>query len=278
MNRALTLITTTILILLIAMTSRTLATNYYTSPVPNENSGLGFSFLKPSFPYEDRFGFATGSFLFNGHLNISPESALNIIIPFSNIGGVSYSDNAKQGIGNIFVQYRLIQNRSETDKSWLSFEVFLPTSDRNNIAWDISYLSDYHRHQMYYPEVWSFGGTYAKFEKFGPDNSAYLQYEFGPRLTLTSDTNNEADFVFHYAFAFGLDNSEYSLGAEFLGQFLVTGDDMNFYERSSNQIVFGISNVKNNFQPKLYYQIPLDDGFNDLIGSVLGLGFDVIID
>lgn len=133
-----------------------------------------------------------------------------------------------------------------------------------------------HYQQLYFAEVWSFGVQYARFSKFGPSNSAYNQYELGGRMSISSQ-GSRTEFILHYALALGLDNSEFSFGTELLGQVLVTGDNLSFTERTMNQIVFGLTYVKSSFQPKLYYQIPLDDNHNDLVGSVLGLGFDIIL-
>lgn len=286
MNRTLTIRITTFIFFLVFLSCSSFATNYYTSPGPNDRSSIGFSFLKPSIPLPEfydygGFSFSTGSFLLSGRLPLSPSAGISIVIPVSNAGFDSdyQPSSSYRGLGNIQAQYQLIHSQSETGKSWLSFDIFLPTSSRDNFeALSVGPLTDLHYQQRYFPEVWTFGIQYARFSKFGPDNSAYHQYEFGGRVSMSSEGSGDTEFILHYAFALGLDNSEFSLGTELLGQFLVTGHDITFTERTTNQLVFGISYVKNSFQPKLYYQIPLDDIHNDLIGSVLGLGFDVYLD
>lgn len=293
MNRATALITTTSLFLLIAITGSSLATNYYTSPVPNKYSGFGFSFLKPSFVnsyynYSNRYSFFSGSFQLNAHVNLSPTVALNLVIPYSRVGyeknyfmydGNALPPNTKQGLGNIQAEYQMIHHQTSNEKSWLSFEIFIPTAKRKNrVALEVAELADVQHQQRYFPEVWTFGIQYINFAKFGPDNSAYHQHEFGGRVSMSSEGSGDTEFVIHYAFALGLDNSVISLGTELLGQFLVTGDDIDFTDRTMNQIIFGMSYVKKNFQPKLYYQMPLDDYHNNIIGSVLGLGFDLYLE
>lgn len=262
------------------------ATNFYTNSEPGDRTQFGISFLKPNTRGTESLTLLTGSFLFSGQFKISDKANLGLILPLSIAtinSDISGADD-ELGAGNILAQYKqLIRNR-ERHSSWWTLEFYLPTSKAETGSLEVSIFGDFTRFPMYYPEASTFGFQYANRKAIGPNQSAFRQFEAGIWVMFSSDYVDETELIFHYAYAFGLTNQEYAASLELTGQFFATGlpfwsdNDGSFSEKTFNQVVLGMSRVIGNTQPKLFYQIPLDNLHNDIIGSVLGLGVDIFLD
>ena len=274
------------LLTLFCFTGNLFATNFYTNSEPGDRTQFGISFLKPNPAGTQSLTLLTGSFLFSGQFKVSDRANLGLTLPLSIAtvnSDVSTVDD-ELGAGNILAQYKQLIGNRERHRSWWTLEFYLPTSKVETGSLEFSIFGDFTRFPMYYPEASTFGFQYANRKAIGPNKSAFRQFEAGIWVMFSSDYVDETELIFHYAYAFGITNQEYAASLELTGQFFATGlpfwsdNEGSFSEKTFNQVVLGMSRVIGNTQPKLFYQIPLDNWHNDMIGSVLGLGVDIFLD
>lgn len=101
--------------------------------------------------------------------------------------------------------------------------------------------------------------------------STYIKKEDKP----ASADNSE--IYAHYGLLLGYRAGNFDLTAEGMGRAHITEKYDKFRDRLNNELAFGVHLNLHQFRPGVFYKIYIEKEYKDVIRSVLGFSFDILL-
>lgn len=203
------------------------------------------------------------------------NSTIRIAMPLVKFSVDGYDLDDETSWGNLMVGF---QSRTGTAGSLLvgcNFE--LPTAQTTGFDLLFAGLASHPASlTAFMPDVFSIRPYIQTRTSLAPET--IFRFRLGPDLLLpVGDNDGEGEVLMDYGFGVGVESSMLAFSVEFGGLWLITGDGGSFGENSQHVLTAGIEVLGTAFAPGLYYIVPTDEAFDDLLDGVLGLRFRVLL-
>ena len=109
---------------------------------------------------------------------------------------------------------------------------------------------------------------------FGDHGTRFIGLEIGPHLTMPTQRGPEGDLFLHYGLSGGLGPEHLVVMTEFSGRLIVT-EDLKIGRRTNHYLAIGVALTDFAVRPHVFYQIPLDDPYENCVSGVVGIKLEV---
>ena len=253
----------------------------------NSKKSVALEFLKPNFD-EDMGIKSTYALFASLRLPISPSINLAIELPISHVVYQDYDFNwdvyndlyffrmrekSETAIGNPYIGFET----STGKKAFLEMGLHIPlASDKKFRALAAGLFSDLDRLEAFGSEVLPLhlSLNYDHREASGFS----IRLRGGPDLWINTDSeqgSDETELYMHYSAQLGYENVQFCFLAGITGKWWVTGEDMDFGERTFHQLGFEAGLKFGRIHPGIHLRLPLDDDLSEVLDSVIGLNCSV---
>ncbi|MDZ7318510.1 MAG: hypothetical protein ONB11_05105 [candidate division KSB1 bacterium] len=229
--------------------------------------------MRPNFSSDDAdLSLLSGVYELNFNIPFGDQFSFIGIFPFSTFS--AKDEDSESGIGNIYLGLQTRPPAASTNKSSLSFGVFLPTASDELAPVVMGLYSNYYEMQKYIFDLMTIYGNYAFCRE---QSNVIFSFEVGPNIFIPTKKEREGELFAHYGVFGGVKLNQLILGAELTGLVVISEDVDRFEDRFVHAVGFGIHWRGDNFKPTLFYQIYLDEEYKDVVDGVLGIKLNVII-
>ena len=247
--------------------------------IPGDKLQFGFVFEKPFYALDRNLSTLSGEYQLS--VNIPLSSKLNIIgkIPFINTSfdvdyGFDHFSYSRNGLGNIFIGLQTKPVVMESQRSIVTFGLFLPTADKEASYYGFS--TDYYGIQKFVPNSFGIYFNYA-YHKIKDEGFNY-GFEIGPNVFIATEEGSGTELFMHYGVNTGYQINKLLLNIELLGIAIVSENIEEFGDRFVHTLDFGAQWKEIMVTPKIYYKIYLKEKLRESVDGVLGIGVSVSID
>ncbi len=237
-----------------------------------QQKAIALEVLKPDFDFEG-VTFATSAVFATFYLPVSDRVSLLGELPLAHYGQEAtefFESTSNTGLGNPYFGAEL---HFQDSPVFAEVGLRLPLVDEDNDA--------------------AFAGIFTdavdRMEAFAVDYiplTAYLNYRHqgaqgfavrlrgGPSVFIATRDNDETEYGLNYAARIWYDGNQVRIGGGFSGRFILSGEG-DFSERSMHQLGFNADLLVGQSRPGVYFRLPLDEDWNDVVNFIFGLKFDV---
>jgi hypothetical protein len=249
------------------------AQHFLLQNLPTNRSEFGLRFMRPNFSEDDGdLSLLSGVYDLNVSVPFGKDLAFIGSFPFS-----SYSaedEDSESGIGNIYVGLQTRPSTSSTNKSSLSFGIFLPTASDELGSLILGVFSNHYEIQKYILDMLAVHGNFAFTREY---SNLLLSFEIGPNIFIPTKKEREGELSAHYGFFGGVQLNQLILGVELTGVAVISEDVDKFEDRFIHAVGFGVHWTTGNFSPTLFYDIYLDEEYKEVVDGVLGVKVGIVL-
>lgn len=240
--------------------------------IPSDRSQFGFKFLRPS------LGSNVDWSMFSGIYELSftsrPSSGFHFMlnIPYINVDyeidyGFSKRKFNERSLGNIFIGLQNITDTTDNVISAVTFGLYLPSVSEEVTYYGI--ITDYCKFQKYIPNTYTIYFNFAHHKFF--ENGLTLGLNLGPSIAIpNSNSNAEQQIYINYGISVAAKAQQLVFNVDLFGLGFLTGHVDKFKDRFTNIFGLGIGWQEKTFMPKFYYNIYLDEVFEETVDGVFG--------
>jgi hypothetical protein len=244
---------------------------------------VALEFLKPNF--DEDMGIKSAYALFASlRLPISPSVSLAVELPISHTIYKEYDYNWDAYYYTDFIR---IHEESETaiGNPYIGFEI----PNGKDVFWEMGLRLPMASKEKYYAEAVGIFSDLDRAEAFGskvlPFHLSFnychrqasgfaIRLRGGPDLWINTDSepgSDKTELYLHYSAQLGYENAQFCFLAGITGKWWVTGEDMDFGERTFHQLGFEAGLKFGRIHPGIHLRLPLDEDLSDILDSVIGL-------
>ncbi len=227
--------------------------------------GLALDILRPKFQGGGTSLTSVAAFL-SGRF---PMGSLALRFELPAARGSDPFSGSSSTLGNPYVG---LETRGETG---LGFEAGLrgPLTSENEFAAEIGAFSDITRFEAFLPNT-AVVATRARWRL--QDTSGFtFDAGGGPSVLFPTKGGGDPELTLHHHMSAGYRGRDVWASVGFAGWTIITEDAGGVGERTINQIGASLGLAAGQVRPALHVIAPLDDGYNSLVGVVIGLGVSV---
>lgn len=228
---------------------------------------LTFDVLKPEFDGPDDASFTTSVVMASVRVPVAARVFFVGELPFSHYGDDFNSDDA---VGS---PYAGVEVRSANGRTFGEFGVRLPTASDNSAAL-VGFFTDIDQWEAFVADVLPVSA--AVNYRFKAPTGVVTRFRVGPTLWLdVGDNVTESELVLSYGYQLGYEGSAVSLMGGLSGRLVVTESDLDFGERTVQNLGVALTVGAGRVRPNVQLRIPLDEEVNDVLNAAVGLGLTV---
>ncbi|MGH7608281.1 MAG: hypothetical protein ACREME_13190 [Gemmatimonadales bacterium] len=201
----------------------------------------------------------------SARLPLGPRTTLRFELP---VATVSTDLSSSTSLGNPYLGLEF----GDTTGLVLDAGFRGPLASESEFAAELGALSDITRFEAFVPNTVTFAAR-ARYRFQDPGGSGF-QFEAGggPSFFISTKGGADPDMVLHHHMAAGYRGPNLWWAVAFAGWTLITEDAGGVGERTLNEVGASVGLTRGTARPALHLIVPLDDGYNEEVGIVLGIG------
>jgi hypothetical protein len=239
----------------------------------SRNTVLGVTYTHPIFRSAGAVSITSGMYELSGIFRINDKLRMAVNLPFSRYSINSWNSDYSQtesGLGNISLGIKYLI--SDFQNKTFSLYLFLPTSSKNQFDANIisagSNIWDLHKYLLDYLTVY-LNFTLNEFS----ESNFYYGFGFSDRLMIPTGRGDAEDMI-DYFITGGYDKIN-SVGAEIqiAGIFDFSSNAPDLADKFLHLLKCGFTYHSNSAKSKMFFIVPFNESYSELIKSLIGLEF-----
>ncbi len=260
------------LFLIIASSFSVHAQNFHMEPTLTNSKLYGLKVDKLFYKNTRFFEVSDMSGVYTLYANFQVNNGWYFLIEVPYVVAKATGEN-ESGFGNVFVRFKKPLNKNQNYS--LSFGGILPTiGEENFFRSEIAIYSNIYRTLYTIPSTVT---AYMNFAMHNPrDKKEILGIEIGPDLLIPfGELNTDPEFYLHAALKGGYKLNPVWLWAEYSMIMVVSEEDLDFNDRTLNQLSVGGQFRFGKFNPGIFYSFPLDELIKTEVSGALGVKLEL---
>jgi hypothetical protein len=243
---------------------------------PQHGSSFSLEILKPSFAGDAEVSFMTTAWYFAGRYQVSPSVAMIGEIPISHFAP-EFGPESETAIGNPYIG---VSFEDVNSIAVVEGGIRLPVvSEEKYISLKNGWWADFDRWTAFYPDLLTIK-VRAGVKLTGADGKVSGQILIGGSV-LAPTNEGDTELMGDLSAGLWFRESQFQFGLDFVGNTLLTADDVEFSSRSEFQFGFGVAGTFGQVRPGIHLQIPLGkDGWigrGEIVDLVFGINVTVFL-